>query len=1005
MQEVGRRTEAQGRAIGQKTGGGFRDGFGQAVKGMGPVFQKALLPATVGFGLVVAGAHKAIQAASDLNEQMNKTGVVFKDAAPAMLEWSKTSATALGMSRRQALEAAGTFGNMLVPMGFARKEAAGMSQRMVRLASDMASFNNATPEQTLDAIRAGLAGETEPLRRFGVFLNEARIKQEALSLGLIKGADAAKAAQTAFVAADRAAASAKAAHVAAALQLSVAQDAVAEAQERSKGTAEALATAEKRHEAASDRVAAADKRQETATKNLRAAKLTLRDAQANSLAMQVALTDARKRATEQLEELRDAARDSALSEERASIGVERARQRLEEVTADAESTDLDKREAALSLREAERSLQEAQEKRTGVTADLADAEAKGVEGADAVVKARQDLAKADAEADKAARQVTATQRAYARAQTEVREAVESLNTAQDNLTAARARAQTATAGLEKAQARLDVAEEREEKTKTAQTAAEERLTKARKRATEANKAAHRALTSQEKAQAIYSLMQKDAADANHDFEETSDGVANQQRILAARTEDTAAAIGKDLIPAQQQMNELMLKFLKLTSKSPKTVMVLVGAFAALSGIIIAVNAAMKAYEIMVIIVKAVTKLWRNEQIKLNLAMLTNPIFLVIVALVALGAALFIAYKKVDWFHEAVDNAFHAVVDAAKWLLDFFKENWQYVLAGMIAGPFGLAVVAIIKHWDDIKDAVEGAVGAVLGFLNTALTSVTAAASNLGKAIKDGIVDGVTGVANAVWGIVDNIGALFARYASKVIGWGRDVGTWLKDAAVNAVVGIANAVWGVITNIGDRFAQGIETVKAWGRAVGGWLKDAAVGAVGGIAQAVWDVVKTIGDKFSTLMKTVKDWGEAVGGWIKSGIIAGLEGLGDLIRNLIRKAIRSVGGKLGKALSGAGGLIGKATGRQAYAPGAVVPQAVAPGLLGGSAEGGSLAGTPPPLYQLKRLMATAQPAPAAAPQFEVRVFIGDTELKGIVRAEVRQDNDAIARTLLAAGSGVA
>lgn len=134
-----------------------------------------------------AGIKKAIDAASDLGEQVNKTKVVFRGSEQQVLSWSKGTATGIGLSQRAALEAAGTFGNMLVPMGFARKEAAGMSTKMVGLAGDLASFNNASPEDTLEALRAGLAGETEPLRKFGVFLNDARLKQEAMSLGLYKG--------------------------------------------------------------------------------------------------------------------------------------------------------------------------------------------------------------------------------------------------------------------------------------------------------------------------------------------------------------------------------------------------------------------------------------------------------------------------------------------------------------------------------------------------------------------------------------------------------------------------------------------------------------------------------------------------------------------------------------------------------------------------------------------------------------------------------------------------
>jgi hypothetical protein len=148
--------------------------------------QKAFLPAVAALGAVSVLANKAVQDASNLEEQVNKTAVVFKQSAPAILAWSKTTADSFGISQRAALEAAGTFGNMLIPMGIARTKAAGMSKAMVELAADMASFNNASPQETLEALRAGLAGETEPLRRFGVFLSENRIKAEALGSGLVK---------------------------------------------------------------------------------------------------------------------------------------------------------------------------------------------------------------------------------------------------------------------------------------------------------------------------------------------------------------------------------------------------------------------------------------------------------------------------------------------------------------------------------------------------------------------------------------------------------------------------------------------------------------------------------------------------------------------------------------------------------------------------------------------------------------------------------------------------
>lgn len=57
------------------------------------------------------------------------------------------------------------------------------------------------------------------------------------------------------------------------------------------------------------------------------------------------------------------------------------------------------------------------------------------------------------------------------------------------------------------------------------------------------------LTAQEKALATQALLMEGAGQATGDFARTSDGLANQQRILSAQFEDTKAKIGETLIPA------------------------------------------------------------------------------------------------------------------------------------------------------------------------------------------------------------------------------------------------------------------------------------------------------------------------------------------------------------------------------------------------------------------------------------------------------------------------
>lgn len=143
------------------------------------------------FGAALTGlVGSSISAASDLSESMSKVGVVFGDNQQQILNWADGAATALGQSKQQALEAAGTFGNLFTALGLGGQQSADMSMNVVNLASDLASFNNINPTEALDALRAGLTGETEPLKRLGVNMNEATLKAKGLELGLIKGSEA-----------------------------------------------------------------------------------------------------------------------------------------------------------------------------------------------------------------------------------------------------------------------------------------------------------------------------------------------------------------------------------------------------------------------------------------------------------------------------------------------------------------------------------------------------------------------------------------------------------------------------------------------------------------------------------------------------------------------------------------------------------------------------------------------------------------------------------------------
>jgi DNA anti-recombination protein RmuC len=138
---------------------------------------------------IVNFAKSSVMAASNMQESLSKVQVVFEDTADSVINWSKTSADSMGISSQKALEAAGTYGNLFQALGVTKDKSQEMSTSLVQLASDLGSFNNMSVDDSLNALRSGLSGETEPLKRFGISLNDVTLKAKAMEMGFgqIKG--------------------------------------------------------------------------------------------------------------------------------------------------------------------------------------------------------------------------------------------------------------------------------------------------------------------------------------------------------------------------------------------------------------------------------------------------------------------------------------------------------------------------------------------------------------------------------------------------------------------------------------------------------------------------------------------------------------------------------------------------------------------------------------------------------------------------------------------------
>jgi hypothetical protein len=149
----------------------------------------------VASGLVVKGLKSSITAASNLQETVGKVNVVFGKSASSIESFAKSASTTFGQSKQQAMDAAATFAVFGKSAGLAGDDLVKFSTEFVTLASDMASFSNTTPEEAIQSLGAALRGESEPIRKYGVLLDDATLKARASTMGIYKGTGALTAQQ------------------------------------------------------------------------------------------------------------------------------------------------------------------------------------------------------------------------------------------------------------------------------------------------------------------------------------------------------------------------------------------------------------------------------------------------------------------------------------------------------------------------------------------------------------------------------------------------------------------------------------------------------------------------------------------------------------------------------------------------------------------------------------------------------------------------------------------
>lgn len=189
---AGRSASIQVRILGDSTGlgGALKTaetklaGFQGKMEAAGAKMRNVGQTMSLGLTLPIVGAlGLGVKWAGELEDAQAATEQVFGAMASSMDTWANGAAKAFGLSKGEALEWSNQIGIRLTEIGGLSDEAAAkQAQNLTQLAGDMASFFGGTTADAATAINSALTGEFEPLKRYGVIINDTLLKAELLAL-------------------------------------------------------------------------------------------------------------------------------------------------------------------------------------------------------------------------------------------------------------------------------------------------------------------------------------------------------------------------------------------------------------------------------------------------------------------------------------------------------------------------------------------------------------------------------------------------------------------------------------------------------------------------------------------------------------------------------------------------------------------------------------------------------------------------------------------------------
>jgi len=145
--------------------------------------------AAIGFATFTAGlkgadfAMQAIAGARDLERNMLGLASVFEEVEPQMRNFSR-NAEEVGLSLNDASKASIFIGSVLKQSGFSIQETADLTERLVRLGTDLSLTYGYDVQEALMGMTALFRGEYDPIEKFGVALKQSEVNSELAARNL-----------------------------------------------------------------------------------------------------------------------------------------------------------------------------------------------------------------------------------------------------------------------------------------------------------------------------------------------------------------------------------------------------------------------------------------------------------------------------------------------------------------------------------------------------------------------------------------------------------------------------------------------------------------------------------------------------------------------------------------------------------------------------------------------------------------------------------------------------